>query len=175
MAKYKFERPERPEDKCLHSGPQGECPFKRIEGSKFCPRHGAHHVFNAAAKADSRLYMVAKWQERIGTKVDNPKSKTLGEEVGIIRMLIEERLLQCKDESDLLMASHSITQMLTTAEKLVASHHKIEKERALLLDPDRALKLATDIVGVIATYLDDPDILKAVTDDITGLFGNLNT
>lgn len=175
MPKYRFERATNPAEQCAYSGPNGECPFKRIEGTKYCGRHGAGFQLTQQAKEDTRLYLVARWQEQIGQKVEHPKSKTLGEEVGIIRMLIQQRLEACKDESDLLMSSHSITQMLTTAEKLVASHHKIEKERALLLDPDRAFKLANDIVGVITTYIDDLDILKLITDDVTQLFGNLNS
>jgi hypothetical protein len=174
MAKYRFERATGMHDKCKYSGPNGECPFKRIPETDYCPRHGGNKKVIAAEVAENRLYLVAKWQQRIGAKVDNPRAKTLAEEVGIIRLMIENRLAQCLDDSDLLLASSSLTQMLASAEKLVSSHHKIEKERALLLDPDRAQKLASDIVTAITNYLDDPDILKALTEDITDLFAKLN-
>ena len=125
-------------------------------------------------KEELRLYLSSKWQAQIGQMADHPRVKTLGEEIGILRIMIKERLDLCKDASDLIMSSSSISQLIEKVERLVKTWHNIEKDRGILLDPERALALANKLVQKIAMYIEDKAILEALSEDVIQVFEQLN-
>jgi hypothetical protein len=147
-------------------GRGGQCSYKATEGSQYCPMHGGHFAAKQAEAKRQRLYNLAKWQDRIGEHANHDQAKSLREEIGILRILLEGVMGLCQDQNDLLMYSNKISDLATKIEKLVSSCHRLEEKTGMLLDKHAALKIATQIVDIIGAYIEDADIMETISQQI---------
>lgn len=170
----KFQRVE-PDDpnRCQAVGGDGQCPFRALgsrrdaasqwEGSKFCARHTGYGN-RARTDESKRLYLAAVWAAKIGNQADHPKVKSLREEMGILRMMLNEKLESIHDQQQLLMNAGAIVEMTREIGKLAGTAHKIEKDMGQLLDKTQAEAWVTDIVEIISRFISDPDTLMAISE-----------
>src|SRR4029077_12914332 len=93
------------------SSTKGQCQFKRATGSQYCKMHGGAAVLKSAEQERIRNYRLSKWQLRMNEFADSDQVKSLREEVGISRMVLEEIVNRCKDSTELLMCSAKIADM----------------------------------------------------------------
>lgn len=161
----KFERTDGPDDpdRCQGIVKSGQCPFKRVPPSKFCRMHGANHGLENAQKEEIRNYQLAKWQAKMIDKAENPKVKSLREEIGILRMTLETVIQRCKDDEELLMFSNKISDLVMKIEKVVASCHRLETSTGQLLDRTLALNFASQIVNIVSEIIPDPEIIDTIS------------
>jgi len=152
--------------RCQGVQKDGQCKYAAMEGSNFCPRHGGNKAIEAAEKESLRQYRVAKWQQRIGEFADDDKVKGLREEIGVLRLLLEETLNMCKDSTDLLLYSSRINDTVMKIEKLVTSCHRLESATGALLDKTQALHLAGVIVEIIGRHVTDQEAVDAISNEI---------
>lgn len=151
-------------EKCQgHSGKLGQCPFCKAKGSEYCPRHGGGLSANAEKKEAVRNYHLTKWQARVQQLADNEGIKSLREEVGILRMILENMLNQCEDAQELLMFSSRAADLVIKIEKLVTSCDRMEGKMGQLLGKDSVLRLAAQYVEIIHEHIDDVDIIDAIS------------
>lgn len=167
MADNKFERvaadsPHR----CQATVKYGQCPFKQIEGCQFCPMHGGASQLNALKAESQRQYRLAKWKDRLGEFADNDQVKSLREEIGILRILMEETMNMCKTSDDLLLYSGKISDLALRIEKVVSSCHRLEASTGMLLDKTAALHLASVIVKIISDHVTDEDAIDKISSQI---------
>lgn len=159
-------------DRCQAVHPGLQCPFQVLAGSKYCPRHAATHNLTrrGMGKADTRTYLLQKWRQQHDRHSENPKIKGLREDVGILRMTLEVKLNQIKDEVDLDMRSSSVMELVREIAKTVAICQKMEKENGELLDKAQTLDLVQEIVFVIADNIsslpDHSEILQRISNGI---------
>ena len=167
MAENKFKRcaPDDP-NRCQSNGAKTQCPYLAVPGSQYCPMHGGHSALKAAETARKRVYNLAKYQDRIGEHANHDQAKSLREEIGILRILLEGVMDQCKDQSDLLMYSNKISDLAIKIEKLVSSCHRLEAATGMLLDKGAALRIATEIVNIVGSHIEDPLILETIAQQI---------
>lgn len=176
MADNKFERvaPDSP-DRCQGKFQNGQCPFKKMSGSDFCPMHGGPTVQNSAAAASTRMYRLAKWRDRHDQLVEDDQIKSLREEIGILRIVMEETINMCKSSEEILMYSSKISDLAIKLEKLVSSCHRLEASTGVLLDKTAAIHLASVIVGIIGQYVTDDDVIEKISGDIVNAIVTTNT
>lgn len=166
MIENQFVRCE-PDDpnRCQSTGQHGQCTYKAEEGKQYCPRHLAC-TRTAERKNKVRQYNLTKWQNRVEQFADHESVKSLRDEIGIVRMMLENVLNQCKDEHDLMLQSNIISNLASQIEKLVSSCHKLEESTGLLLDKNAALALGEKIVNVISIHVQDADSIEKIANDI---------
>jgi len=104
------------------------------------------------------VYLLKKWNKRVGELTSSPQIKNLHEEVGIMRMMLEETLNQCTDSHDLIIHSRTITTCVDKIQKLVETVDKMDSREALA--PQTLLQLAGDWVKIINVYITDPVVLE---------------
>lgn len=163
--KYKIERVSDPADpaRCQSTpGGRDQCMMRAVPGSKYCPLHGGNKAGQAAEQQRIRQYNLAKWASRQAHFAESVNVKSLRDEIGILRMMIEERLNGCKDSTDLMINSSAISTMILNVEKLVSSCHKIEVAMDLMIDKTAIVALGLAIVELVAEYVDDPDEREAL-------------
>lgn len=160
--------------RCQGVGTNGQCPFQAMKDSAFCPRHGGNRSVEKKRKENRRLYKLAQWQTQYEAAVDHPDIKSLRDEIGIMRMMLQERFTMAKTPQELIMMSGSVSEMVTKIGKLVYSCHRIEKELGQLLDKNQASQLAQEMVTVIGRYIDDADILAFIAEDMLGIIDRLS-
>ncbi len=167
----KFERCE-PDDpnRCQCSGAHGQCPFKAqrkndSEYFQYCPRHNGSVNISEKTK-NIRNYRLTKFQARMEELADNEGIKSLREEIGITRMMLEEILNSCQDGTDIIMASNKISDTVTKIEKLVSSCHRLEQSSGSLLDKPTLMRLADAIVNIIGKHIVDEAAISQIATEI---------
>lgn len=151
-----------------------QCSRVRHDPSKFCLAHGGNNAETMAVKESARNYQLTRYKVRVDSLADSSVLKSLKEEIGILRMMLESRLNSCATDTDLFLFSDSISKMVTDIEKLVTSCHRLEEKTGSMVDKNKLLIICEIITGVIAEYVTDPDALnmigmrvgKAITDTV---------
>lgn len=166
----KFERcePEDP-DRCQAVGKEDQCPYLSLQGSKFCPRHGGNRAHNSQASVNLRnlrLTRVHAYTERAKELGESENIKSIRDEIGIARLLLEERLATCETPTDLMLHSPVINDSLLKIEKLVSSAHRLESNLGELLDKSAVVQLTGELVEIISSALQD------LTDTLIDELGN---
>lgn len=161
--------------RCQGVGNGGQCPFKAAEGSEFCPKHGANKQTIKIQQAQKRLYNLSQWQKQLDEQVDNPNIKSLREEIGIMRVMLQQRFDMAKSAGELVLISGSVSEMISKIGKLVQSCHKIEIDLGQLLDKTQASQLAQETVAIISKYVEDPDLLGMIAEDLMAVVDRLSS
>lgn len=133
---------------------QGQCWNKAVPPSKFCMAHGGNRAQQLAKKEENRMYMLTKWQSKVNKFTDHDSIKSVREEIGILRMMMEERLNMCQSQTDLMLYSGPISDLVMKIEKLVSSCNKMENQLGQVLDKNQAIQLAQEMVEIIGKHLD---------------------
>jgi hypothetical protein len=152
-----------PRLRCDGYSSAGPCPYKRINGSKFCPRHGGNKALEAKNVESIRNYRLTRWKQRVGELADSQGIKSLREEIGILRMILEEMLEQCKDSTDLLLYSHKMSDLVLKIERLVVSCDRLENRMGLLLSKGSVLQLAQQYIEIITENITDADVIERIS------------
>lgn len=168
MLDIKIEKIAYPDDprRCEANVKDRECPNVRVEGKKYCPIHLAGQRVD---KEELRNYHLTKWQSRVNELADNDKVKSLREEIGILRIVLEEILNRCQDSSDLLIYSSKISDHVLKIERVVTSCHRLEQSTNLLLDKTAIIHISAMMIEIIGRHIADGDLLETISKDIAKL------
>lgn len=172
--KFKKVEPDSPV-RCEGRYRAGQCPYEQIPGSKYCRMHGGWSADNIKAKAETRLYRLTKWKNRVNEIADDEKVKGLREEIGILRVVLEETINMCSDTTTLLIYSAKIADLVTRIEKIVSSCHRLEASTSMLLDKTAALHLASVIVEIISRFVTDENAVESISNEIISAILNQKT
>jgi len=126
-------------------------------------RHGGSHVVRKEQKEKLRNYRLSKWKARVGQFADSEGIKSLREEIGILRVILEEMLNQCKDATELLLFSARMAGLVMQIERLVVSCDKMEGKMGLLLNKDSVLQLASEFVEIINGEITDATVVERIS------------
>jgi len=136
-----------------------------VEGSTFCLAHGGHWSAYAAEKLRMRNYRLSKFHKRANELSDSTEITSLRDEVGLLRMIIEEKINKCQDTTDLLLVSGPLSDLLMKTEKLVTSMQRLESKMGQHLDKSKIVQLAQTLIEIIARYVVNPETLDAIGED----------
>lgn len=176
---YIFIKVEREDDphRCQGLGRGGQCMYlaykNEITGNyaKYCIKHGGGK--DVTNDREIRNYRFQKYQQRINSFADNNQIKSLREEVGILRMVMEETVNKCDSSSDVLMYSSKISKLVLDIERVVVSCDKLESRLGQSLDKAAVLNLATRMVNIINEHLitieGGDQIISSIIDEIGDL------
>lgn len=144
-------------NRCEHFGPTGQCPLLRatntqgeyVDGVIYCECHGGAKQLTSVNRETVRNYRLTIFKAQVARFADSSQIKSLREEIGIARMILEERLNQCQDALELLSHSSEISSLIGQINSVVTNCHKIEAGTGQLLDRTEVLNLVTQLVGII--------------------------
>lgn len=142
----------------------GQC-MEMAETGDYCRKHAGASQYRAD-KNEVRNYRLGKFQARVEQFADSDKIKSLREEIGLVRMIIEEVVNRCNNSTELILMSGKISSLITQAEKLVNSCHRLEQSTGLLLDKTAILQLAGLIIEIINAHVHDEAVMQDISDKI---------
>lgn len=145
---------------------KGQCLNLAHPGSQYCIAHGGNKAAQAAAKQSLHNYRLNVWNQRVTEFAENDHIKSLRGEIGILRLLMEERLNQCKSSLDLMIHSQPLSDLVMKLDKLVNSCHNLENKLSMTLDKAAVLQLASVILEIIGQHIDDEDIMNDIAAQI---------
>lgn len=153
--------------RCQHIIPtKGQCTLVAVENSTFCPAHGGNKAFEAAKKVDLRNYRLDKFRVQVSRLGNSEEIISLRDEIGILRLLVEEKINQCQDTSDLLLISGPLSDLMMKVEKVVTSCNRLEGKLGNFLDRTKVLQFAQVIVQIISNYVTDEQALETIGEEI---------
>lgn len=161
-------------ERCQAVGKHGQCPYKALPGAKNCSRHGGVSTLKSAGRKLKRQYDLLQWQGRVNDFADHENVKTLRDEVGVLRMLLENTVRLCKTHTDVLIFSAKIGDLVVKIEKLVTSCHRLEASSGMMLDKSAALHLAAQMIDIIGMHVTDPEAIDAVSREIAEVILNID-
>lgn len=168
LNKFEYVEPDDP-NRCQGIHKNGQCRYKAIEGSSYCPMHGGNKTIQSAEKASIRQYQLAKWQDTVNSFADDDEVKSLRGEIGILKMLVESIVARAKDAVALQLAAPQLVELIKQINTLVTNAHRLESNLGLLLDKTRVILIANAIVEIIGRYVDDADAIASIADEIINL------
>lgn len=153
-------------DRCQAVTGKGQCQLRAVPGGKYCVAHGGASILKGQERAATRTYRVAQWRTRMSEFSDDPKVKGLREEIGILRLLLETQLNQCRDATDLMLNSQGISALVEKVEKVVVSCHKLETNLGQTMDKQALIAYAQRVISIIA------DCLSVLSEEQASSIGN---
>jgi len=140
--------------------------FKCVVGADYCILHcGATHAASNKKKKANH-YRLQVWQRRLEEFAGHGDVKSLRDEIGILRIVLEETLNSCQDSKDLLLYSAKISDLATKIEKLVTSCDRLEKNMGQMMDRPTALRFAAKLVDIVGRHVTDADMLDAISSEV---------
>jgi len=162
-------------ERCESTVANGQCPRLKANGANYCTAHGANSNIQSQRDDTQRNYRLARWQSRVGEMADNDGIKSLREEIGILRVILEEMMNQCNDSIDLLLYSQRMSELVMKIEKLVTSCDRLEGRMGMLLSKDSILQLAATFVQIIDKYVVDAELIEQISDEMIEATERLET
>ena len=135
--------------------------------------HGGNNALRQSKQDSMRNYNLTKWRAQVSQKTDNEGIKSLRDEIGILRVVLEERLNRCADATDLILQSGPISDMVMKIERVVTSCHKLEGSMGSLLDKQAILQFATLVIGIISEEVADDASIERISDRLLAAVGEM--
>lgn len=161
--------------RCKTATQDGQCLNKAVPGCNNCMIHGGAGQLVAQAGVGLKNYRLSKFQAQVARMGNSDGVKSLRDEIGILRMIMEEQLNRCEDASDLMIASHTITDLVLKIEKVVVSCTKLESSLGQTMDKQALLNFASQVIGIIGNHVTDSETLDAISDNILKALSSTET
>jgi len=142
------------------------CTWEVVKGQTHCAKHGGCVELKNAEKSKVRTYTLTKFRAQMTHFLDDDNIKGLREEIGILRIVLQERLNMCESSVDLLSHAHTIGDLAMKIEKLVSSCNKIEKSLGQYLDQNAIVQLGMEVVAIVTKHVDDTKAIENIADDL---------
>lgn len=150
--------------RCQFVNTQGQCRMIRINET-YCKTHAANGNKSELRNA-VRNFRLTQFQARVEEFADNDKVKSLREEIGILRMMLEEIINKCQNATELIISSGRIGDLVMKVEKLVTSCHRLEAATGMLIDKTAAIHLGDVIINIIGRNIQDETIIQTISTEI---------
>jgi hypothetical protein len=165
---FKMKRVEEDDPKrCQCMTKVGQCRWEAVEGRDFCKMHGGN-----VANKNLRNYRLEKFNQKFAQAANSPEIKSLKDEIGILRVLIEEKINFCNDPMDLMMQSNTISDLIMKVKAVVESCHKLDERLGIMMDRDQAIQFAVEISDLIGRHVVDPDVLESLSSELENLIAS---
>jgi hypothetical protein len=163
-------------DRC-HGNNAGtaQCRYKSIPPSKYCPLHGGLANQHREKRVALANYRLQQYGLRVGELANNPEIKSLREEIGIVRMVLENIINQCTSANLLLSYTDKLSALAGQISRLIESAQKLEERNNNLLDRKVIIVIADEIIDVIKMFVKDPDELLEVGQRITATIESIGS
>jgi len=153
--------------RCQATVTHGQCPFRAIDDTPYCPMHSGQSQSSISLEDQKkRNYRLTKWKNRLHEFADNDQIKSLREEIGVLRIVLEETMNKCETSNDIIMYSSRITDTVLKIDKVVASCHRLELSTGVLLDKSAVVQLAGNVVEIIERHVKDKELVNAIAEEI---------
>ncbi|MCK9460643.1 MAG: hypothetical protein M0R80_13475 [Proteobacteria bacterium] len=152
----------------------GQCPHQHGPNSVYCPIHGGNKADDKVAAESIRNFRFTKWAARIQGYADSPVVKSLREEIGILRMVLEETIQRCETETDLVLQSQHISDLVMKVEKVVASCQALETKTGSVLDKTLLTRVAEEWITQITEVI-PPEKLDSVSNSLIEVINRISS
>lgn len=151
------------EYRCTFMTARGQCLFARVPGHDKCEKHIRK---GQLAKLDRMKYKLNKYLQRVEELGEGDDVLNLRQELGILRMTLEELLMRCEREEgefQLLLQVSNISDLAMKIERLVMQCAKLESMSENVLREQDIIRIANKFIAVVQDFIPDdqmPEVVK---------------
>jgi hypothetical protein len=142
-----------------------QCHFQSEEGLDFCSYHSSGQRLKLKTD-EKKQYLLTRWRAEIDRFANHSQVKSLREEIGVLRLLMQTTLERCMDADDLMIYSGKIMELTQRIERVVETCHKMEEKTQFLVDKNQIVHLAEQILLIISEFIPDLNILTLIANKI---------
>lgn len=165
--KFPFEQTyEDDPNRCQGITGNGQCTLKALDGSKFCAAHGGNRALETKKKESLSTYRLTKWQVRLGEMSGHDRLKNLADEIGILRILMEELINKTDDKLGLIQYAPQIADLAMKICKLVEACTKLDRLLSQYISKNDAVQLGMEIVTIISNEIKEIEKLDIISGKI---------
>lgn len=151
---------------CQGTKGSGPCEYRRVPGSEFCHLHGSAASQKKIEAKDLRNYRLSSmFGDRAVQMSGGTAIKSLSEEIGLLRSLLEVIYNSLTSQNEALMYSDKIMNLSKEIRSQVETWQKLQERNRELMARDQVIALFDQLIERIVTYVQDPDILRNLADD----------
>ena len=151
--------------RCKFSYPHEQCWREAEPGCDNCAAHGGKSKANAE---ELRLYNLVEVdnRRRLAELSGHENIKSLREEIGLLRLLIEKTLNNAKGDLEALSSCGSLNQLIVTLTKVVKECHGLEQSCGELLTKQTVYRLAQSLCEIVIDELQGVEGHEEIIDRI---------
>lgn len=161
--------------RCQGVSASGQCQNRAEGEGTFCLMHGGNRYRDKIEKESTDLYRVSIFRARIARNKTHSEVKSLSNEVAILRMILEEKLNSCENDTDLILHSAAISDLVIKIDKVVTSCHKLEKNLGQHMDKASLLQFAGEVVSLVSHNVSNKSEIAKIADGMTEMIGRLDS
>lgn len=144
--------------RCQHVIPaKGQCHNVAVKEGSNCMAHGGAATVRADNKKRTTAYKLHLYQQRLEEHTGFINLKSLQDEIGLMRMLVEERINRCEDIQELSNSSASIADLVMKVERLVVSCQKLDAALGKHIDASALIAFAGIVITLVTEIFPDDD------------------
>jgi len=155
--------------RCKAPSLDGQCRNVAEEGSDYCRAHaGIDHM----PAVRMRKYMLANAVEQgmLDRFTEDDNLKSLREEIGLVRMMVQNTLRMASTDMEKIQAYSKVNTLLLTLERLMKTCHTLEKSLGELVGKPALLRLGQALCQAVVERLEGlpnyEDLVDALIVDI---------
>ncbi len=149
----------------------GQCEFEAVEGSQYCKMHGGAMHLKIAEQDSLNSYRLGKYQQRMRQFATSTRLRSIDEEIGILRMLLETIFERCeKYDMDVYLYSQKITELVHAIRNCVIVADKLATKDGMLIGRDEAIKIAQKVIEILPKYINNQEDLLKIADELSEAF-----
>ncbi len=158
-----------PEKQCLHQLQYRQCYYEKVPGSDYCAMHGGMAAVRKARKDAMYEFNKNKFLQNLANErmpvFSKGKNKyDLSQELGILRICLEQILNKCDNELILQQHNPQISKTIEQITKLIESSLKLDQKLGELVSKGEMIEIASSLVGVIQKHIQDPNKVKEIVE-----------
>ncbi|MEK0346372.1 MAG: hypothetical protein QQN65_06015, partial [Nitrosopumilus sp.] len=158
------------EKQCQSLANGNPCYYEKVEGSEYCAMHGGQTAVRVKRKQEMYDLRKSKWLQKLADdKLDDfgkGKNKfNMSEELGILRIVLQEILGQCTDTTQLMRHNQKISNTISQIERLISSSLKLDQKLGQLVTKDEMLAIAQALIECIQTEIKDAQTVKNIVEN----------
>ena len=156
-------------NRCQATMATKQCDKERVEGSQFCVLHGGAHELASKNRQELKNLRLMKWKTQIAEQANSANIFSLRDEVGVLRVVLQETLEKCDSPAILMTHANTIATLVNDINRTITSCLTIESALGAYLTEEQLAALAESIIKVITDSIQDPDLRNSVSEQILTL------
>ncbi len=125
------------------------------------------HLHSEQHGGTTQNYELKAWVEEIAQFATTERIISIRNEIGVLRLIVEERLNRCRTPHDLLCAAMPISNAIADIEKLVKSCQRLEDATGILLNEEAAVMFADQLIVIVGNHIQDSELLQEIVHEFT--------
>ena len=154
-------------NRCKGSDRDGQCWNHSEPGDEYCRKHAGTDLAEIEGVRQYHL-TDARLRQRLSQKAGHDQIKSLTEEIGLTRILIEELMNSCKTDTQRLANVSTYNTLTLNLERLIKTSHTMEQSLNLLLAKPALVAFAQETVRILIEELQGVPLYEERIDRITG-------